>query len=196
TGTTWVDGNSGGEDAEGLWSPAGSTNTFLADMTKAIKAIKSATGLVPNALLIDYATYMALKEVDEILDKIKYTQRGVLTRELLAAILDLDDVIVGEAVYSTAEETADGTDFTAANIWEVNSGKGMGFVFYKPKKLGLKIVTAGMQYRLKQDNGKPRWVETWYEAPEKQDVYDVGEESDITEICTDAGYLFADTYAT
>ena len=196
TGTTWVDGASGGEDAEGLWSPAGSTNTFLADVKKAIKAIKTATGLKANAMLIDYATYMALKECAEILDKIKYTQRGVLTRDLLAAILELEDVIIGEAVYSTADEAADGDDFTARNIWEVNAGKGMGFVFYRPRKLGLKVVTAGMQYRLRQDNGKPRWVETWYEAPEKQDVYDVGEESDITEICADAGYLFKDTYST
>lgn len=196
TGTTWVDGNSGGEDAEGLWSPAGSTNTLIADITKGSKAIKSATGLTPNVLLIDYATYMAAKECEAILDKIKYTERGVLTRDLLAAILDLSEVLVADAVYSSANEKADGTDFTAAPIWEVNSGKGMGFLFYRPPKLGLKVVSAGMQYRLRQDNGSARWVETWYEAPEKQDVYDVGEESDITAICADAGYLFSDTYAT
>jgi len=196
TGTTWVDGNAGGEDAEGLWSPSGSTNTFLTDITTGKKAIKAATGLIPNALVIDYATYMALKECEAILDKIKYTQRGVLTRDLLAAILDLDEVLVGSAIYSDAEETAAGDDFNAVDIWTVNADKGMGFLFYRPRRVGLKVVTAGMQVRIAYENGLPRRTSTWREPAEHQDVYEVAEETDITVIASDAGYLWKDTYAT
>ena len=196
TGTTWADGVSGGEDAEGLWSPADSSNTFLADITTGTKAIKSASGVIPNTLIIDYATYMALKECSAILDKIKYTQRGVLTKELLAAILDLNEVLVGSSIYSDAEEKADGTDFNAVDIWTVNAGKGMGFLFYKPPRIGLKTLTAGLQVRVAYENGAPRRVTTWREAAEHQDVYEVAEETDITVICSDVGYLWKDTYAT
>ncbi len=195
TGTTWVDGNSGGEDAEGGWV-ASTGNTFFADVSKAKKAIKAAIGRPPNRLVIDYATYLGLKEVDDILDKIKYTQRGVVTREMLAAMLDLDEVLVGSAIYSSAEETAAGDDFTAVDIWTVNAGKGLGFLYYAPPKVGLKVQCAGMQVRIAYENGLARRTSTWREAARHQDVYEVAEETDIALIDAYAGYLFADTAAT
>lgn len=196
TGTTWVDGNAGGADAEGLWSPAGSTNTFLPDMITGKKAVKAAIGRVPNMLLIDYSTYLSLCECEAVLDKIKYTQRGVLSKELLAAMLDLDEVLVGSAIYSSAEETAAGDDFTAVDIWTITAGKGLGFLYYKPQKMGLKVQCAGLQVRIAYENGKARRTSTWRENAEHQDVYEVAEETDITLIDANAGYLFADTYAT
>ena len=196
TGTTWVDGNSGGEDAGGLWSPAGSTNTFLVDITTGRKAIQAATGMDPNCLVLDYATYLALKECDDILQKIKYTQKGVFGTALLAAILELEEVLVGKAIYSSAEETKAGTDFTAAKMWEVNAGKGMGFLYHRAKRLGLKAATAGVQVRIAYENGSPRRISTWREKAEHQDVYECAEETDIVVTAADLGYLWADTYAT
>lgn len=196
TGTTWVDGNSGGADAEGLWSPAGDTNTFLADIVTGKKAIKAACGMIANTLIIDYATYMSLKECAAILDKIKYTQRGVLTVDLLAAIADLNRVLVGSAIYSDAEETAAGDDFNAVDIWTVTAGKGMGFLAYIPPAVGIKVVSAGMQVRIAYENGLPRRTSTWREAAEHQEVYEVAEETDITVVSAYAGYLWSDTYAT
>lgn len=195
TGTTWVDGNASGEDAEGGWC-ASSGNTFLADIEKAQKAIKSAIGRRANVLLIDDRTYGGMKEIDALLDKIKYTQRGVLTKEMIAAMLDLDEVIVGSAIYSTAAEAADGSDFTAADIWTINAGKGMGFLFWRPPRVGLKMQCAGLQVRIAYENGGPRRTTMWREAARHQDVYEVAEETDIALIDANAGYLFADTYAT
>lgn len=193
---TWVDGASGGEDAEGLWAPAGATNTFLADMTKAQKAILAATGQNANVLVLDNATYLALKECEAILDKIKYTQRGVMTAELLAAMLELDEVLIGKAIKNTAKETKTGTEFTASALWEVNAGKGMGFLFHRPKSLGLKVASAGLQVRLAYEDDQPRRVSTWREAAEHQDVYEVAEETDIVQVHAALGYLFKDTYLT
>ncbi len=196
TGGTWVDGHSGGDDAEGLWSPTGATNTFLADISAGRKAVQKATGQTPNCLILDFATYEALKFCEAVLEKIKYTQRGVLTKELLAALCDLDEVLVGEAIYSTAEETAAGDDFTAAYIWEVNAGQGMGFLYYRPPAPGLKVVSAGYQVRAAYEDGAPRRVTTWREASKHQDVYEVAEETDIVQVSAYAGYLWKDTYAT
>ena len=195
TAGTWLDGNSGGVDAEGLWAPAGSTNTFLADIATGMKALK-ATGVIATDLVIDYATYLALKECEAVLDKIKYTQRGVLTKDLLAAILELKEVHVGSAVYSDAEETVAGDDWNDVDIWAVNDGKGMGFLYRKPPKLGLKMVTAGLQARIAYENGKARRTSTWRESAEHQDVYESAEETAIVQVCADAGYLWKDTYAT
>jgi hypothetical protein len=194
TAGTWADGAAGGQDAEGGWA-AGGGNTFLADIATGKKKIMEC-GVIPNVLIIDNATYLSLKEEDTILEKIKYTQRGVFGTDLLAALLELDEVLVGTAIKSDAEETAAGDDFNAVNIWEINADAGMGFLFYRPRRLGLKVPTAGLQVRIAYENGGPRRTSTWREAPEHQDVYEVAEETDILQVAADCGYLWHDTYAT
>jgi len=193
--TTWIDANADGEDAEGGWA-AGDGNTFLADIATGKKTIQLNTGVDPNVLIIDFQTYLSLKEESTILDKIKYTQRGVFTAELLAALLELDEVLVGKAIYSSAEETQAGDDFTGARIWEVNANKGMGFLFYRAPRVGLKVLTAGMQVRIAYEGGGPRRISTWREQAEHQDVYEVAEETDILAVAADCAYKWCDTYAT
>lgn len=195
TGNVWADGNSGGEDAQGLWSPTGSTNTFLADIAKGVKAIQSTSGVTPNCLVIDFATYNALKNCEELLDRIKYTQRGVFTKELLAALLELEEILVGSAIVNTAKETKAGTEFTSKYIWEVNSGKGMGYLFHRPARPGRKTPAPGYQVRTAYEGGQPRRVTTWREAAAHQDVYEVAEEADMVLVDAALGYLWKDTFA-
>lgn len=196
TGSAWCGGSAGGEDAEGLWSPVGATNTFLTDIEYRRKMIRSYIGRNPNFLVIDDATYGALKECEALLAKIQYTQRGIITAELIAAMLDLDEVMVGKAIYSSANEAADKSDFTPVDIWTVNAGKGMGFLGYRPPSIGLKVQCAGMQYRIKYENGQARRATSWRESAEHQDVYEVAEETDIVVVDAYAGFLWKDTYAT
>lgn len=184
-----------GEDAAGLWA-AGAGNTFLADVRARVETIRGNTGMKPNTLIIDFGTYNSLKEESTVLDKIKYTERGVLTKELLAAILELDEVLIGEAIVSTAKESKAGTDFTAANVWEKNAGKGSAFLFYRAAAPGLKTPSAGYQARVAYEDGSPRRSTTWREAAEHQDVYEVAEETDIVQTGADLGFLWYDTLLT
>jgi len=184
-----------GEDAGGLWA-AGEGNTFLTDVQARIETIRANTGLKPNKLMIDHGTYNSLKRESTVLDLIKYTERAVLTKELLAAILELDEVLIGEAIKSTAKETKAGTDFTASNIWEKNAGKGSAFLYYAPPTPGLKTPSAGYQARVAYEDGSPRRTTTWREAAEHQDVYEVAEETDIVQTGADLGFLWYDTLLT
>ncbi len=191
---TWS-GVSGGEDADGKWA-AGAGNTFLANVRARVETVRANTGLKPNTLVIDFGTYNSLKEESTVLDKIKYTERGVLTKELLAAILELDAVLVGEAVYSTAKETKSGTEFSAANVWEKNAGKGAAFLFYRPQAPGLRMPSAGFQPRRAYQNGSPRRITTWREPAEHQDVFEVAEDTHIVQTGADLGFLWIDTLKT
>lgn len=184
-----------GEDAAGLWA-AGAGNTFLTDVRARVETIRANTGLKPNVLLMDFGTYNSLKEESTVLSKIQYTERAVLTKDLLAAILELEEVLIGEAIYSTAKEKKDGTDFTASNIWEKNAGKGSAFLFYRPPSAGLKTPSAGYQARIAYENGSPRRTSTWREQAEHQDVYEVAEETDILITGADLGFLWTDTLLT
>ena len=190
---TWS--GAAGEDAGGLWA-AGDSNTFLEDIRTRVETIRSNTGLKPNRLIIDHGTYTSLKEEATLLDKIKHTERGVLTSELIAALLGLDEVLIGEAIKNTAKETKAGTEFTAVNVWEKNAGKGSAFLYYSPVRPGLKVASAGYQARVAYENGMARRTTSWRESARHQDVYEVAEETDILQTGADLGFLWYDTLLT
>ncbi len=192
--TVWSSIAASGEDAEGLWA-AGAGNTFLIDVKARKGTIQGNTGLMPNCLLMDVGTYMSLTEESTVLDKIKYTQKGVLTADLLAAILDLEEVIVAPAVYSSAKETKAGTDFTAVKIWENTATKGMAFLFYRPGAPGLKVPSAGYIARSGLFPGGVR-VQTWREDSKHQDVYEAAEKIDVVASGLDLGFMWKDTLVT
>jgi len=190
--STWSSAN---EDAEGLWA-AGASNTFIEDVETRIETIRGNTGLRPNVLMLSANTLKELKMESSLLDRIKYTQRGVLTPDLIAAVVGVQECLIGDAIYSSAEETAAGDDFTAVNVWELNASKGSAFLFYRPPAPGLKIPSAGYQARENYEDGSPRRSTTWREEAEHQDVYEVAESTDIVQACSDLGFLWYDTIAT
>jgi hypothetical protein len=185
-----------GEDAGGLWAPNDATNTFIDDIETRIETIRSVTGFRPNVLMLSANILPKLKKLDAILDRIRYTERGIVTAPLIAACFELDECIIGDAIYSTAKEKKSGTDFTAVNVWEKNAGKGSAFLFYRPPSIGLKVPAPGMQARAAYEDGQPRRVTTWREAAEHQDVYEVAEETDILQTGEDLGFLWYDTILT
>jgi hypothetical protein len=185
-----------GEDAAGLWAPNDATNTFFVDVETRIETIRSNTGVRPNVLVLSANTLASLKQVDAILNRIRYVERGILTAPLIAAMFELDECLIGEAVTSSAKEKADGSDFAAVNIWETNATKGGAFLFYRPPSVGLKTPSAGMQCRCAYEDGSPRRVTVWREAAEHQDVYEVAEETDIVITGADLGFYWYDTILT
>ena len=76
----------------------------------AISAIKRSIGRKPNVSVIPADVWKVLKTHPALIEKIKYVQRGILTPELFAELVGLDEVRVGEAVTTT-----DGTALT--DIW-------------------------------------------------------------------------------
>lgn len=192
-GGTWS--GVAGEDAEGGWA-AGESNTFIADVEARIETIRGNTGFRPNVLMLSANNLPQLKQESDVLDRIKYTERGIVTAALIAAMFELEEVLIGDAIYSDAEETKAGDDFNAVNIWEKNATKGSAFLFYRPKRPGLKIPSAGYQAREPYEDGKPRRTTTWREAAEHQDVYEVAESTDIVQAGADLGFLWYDTIVT
>ncbi len=192
--TTWADGNAAGEDAAGLWAPGGS-NTMIADVRNGKATIRSKTGVIPNVLIIDYTTFESLIEEDTISDKIKHTRLGVLTEQLLAQILGLDEVLVARSIENTANEVSGADSFTSANIWETNADKGAAFLFFRPQRMGLKVPAALGQFRVKMSNGAGRLTTTWREPAEHQWVYESAEDTDIVALHANLGYQWIDTFA-
>jgi hypothetical protein len=76
------------------------------DISNAKVQIAQTTGYDPNVLVLGYPVFNALKNHPTILDRIKYTERGIVTADLLAALFEVDKVVVAKAVKNTAPRGA------------------------------------------------------------------------------------------
>lgn len=197
--TVWSGIAATGEDAEGLSAPAGNTNTFIVDVETRKETIRSATGFQPNVLLMDAITWSKIKQVDAILDRIKYgggeADPAKVTARMIAALFELDEVVVAGAIKSTAKETKAGTDFVSAPIWTVTTTKGMAFLSYRPRNPGLKNPSPGY---IARSGLYPEGIRlrTWREENKNQDVYEATEKAHIVAACLDLGFMWQDTNAT
>lgn len=81
-------------------------STPIEDIEAKRMAIARTTGQKPNVLVLGPETESALKNNAEILARILYTERGIVTRDLLAALFDVDEVLVPVVVENTAREGA------------------------------------------------------------------------------------------
>jgi|GEM_PF-1293684 len=203
TAATWADGVSGGEDAAGAWASDAGTNTFLADIKTALQALRG-KGIASGSnmeirLLLDDLTFDEVTEISGVKDQFKYTSAESITPDMLARMLKIDKVIVPSVIENTAKETKAGTEFTASRVWKINANKGMALLYAYPKRLGLRVMSAGLivndRFDEEEGGGHER-VMKWREAPNHQDVYEVAELRDQLQVCADAAYMFKDTIAT
>jgi hypothetical protein len=101
-GTDYAGGSSASGNTLKYWSS--SSSTPIADITNAAIAINTATGYMPNKLVLGLNTFNALAQNDDLLQRIKYTQRGVVTPDIMASVFGIDRVLVSKAVENTANE--------------------------------------------------------------------------------------------
>lgn len=86
-------------------------STPIEDILTWMLTMEQATGgWRPNVLVIGPQVELALLKHPDFLDRIKYTQTGVLTMQLVASMLGVDRVLVPRVVYNTANEGATETN--------------------------------------------------------------------------------------
>lgn len=96
------------------WDVAGSTP--IQDVSTGKMQIASVTGYKPNTLVLGANVYERLRNHDDILGRIVFTQRGYVTADILAQLFDVERVVVGWAVQNSARKgAAEDTDFLLGN---------------------------------------------------------------------------------
>ena len=78
----------------------------IGDITRAGVQMASETGYKPNKLVLSPFVFNALKNHEDILDRIKYTQRGIVTTDLLATLFEVESVYVAWSVVNSATKGA------------------------------------------------------------------------------------------
>ena len=90
----------------------------IKDAKTARLAIHRLVGQYPNTMFIGVSSWQKLIEHPLLLDKYKYSQKGILTEELIAAVFMVDEVVVGDTSYNSA---AEGQTAVGADIWGTNA---------------------------------------------------------------------------
>ena len=133
--SAWTGGTSNNLDVN--WSASDATP--VADVQKQKMSILSKTGYMPNVLVCGADAYSTLINADDVVDRIKHTQRGVLGQDLLAAVLGVDKVYVMYAGENTAAE-----DQTASNSFI--GGAGTCILVYSAPAPSLLHASAGYTF--------------------------------------------------
>ena len=98
------------------WSQFATANP-VDDIERNSLAIESTTARIPSDLTIGREVWSKLKQNPLLMEKIKFTQRAVLTTELVAALLELRRINIGRAIEVTSPEGA------AADVFAFLFGK-------------------------------------------------------------------------
>lgn len=135
--STWTGSSTAGDITPGvLWSAGGSTP--IEDLRTQLRSVKGKTGYRANKVAMGDPVWDTLQDHPDFLERIKYTQTAIVTTALLAAVLGVDEVLVGGAIQNTAVEgAADALSFLFDN--DV-------LVVYAPSSPGLMKPTGGYTF--------------------------------------------------
>lgn len=90
------------------WDLSGSDP--IQDVDNEKSQVKSKTGFLPNTLVVTPDVFFVLRNHPLVLDRIKYTQRAIVTEDLLAALFGVEKFLVMWAVLDTAPEQVPNVD--------------------------------------------------------------------------------------
>lgn len=82
------------------------SSTPIEDIRRQATLFGKLTGFRPNRLVLGWDVYDILTQHPEFLERIKYSEKGIVTKDLMASLWDIEQVLVPMAIENTAEEQA------------------------------------------------------------------------------------------
>ena len=133
----WTGSTTGTDVTPGtLWDAASSDP--IADIRAEIRAVHKKTSYKPNTLTVGALVWDVLQDHPTFLERIKYTEKGVVTTDLIASLLGLERVLVADAIEDTGVEGA-------AESLDYVFGKD-ALLSYAPKRPALMMPSAGYTF--------------------------------------------------
>lgn len=157
------------------WSDYANSNPF-GDIQTGRSAIHQATGKNPNVMLVGRQVHDKLIHHPDILERIKYVQRGIVTADLLAAVFEVERYVVSEAQADSANKGQ-----TASLSYLM--GKDV-VLAVKPPRPSLKMIALGAIFRFRQ-----QLIKRYREEKIESDVFEISHSQDEKLIAAACGYL-------
>lgn len=140
----WGTDKTGGTDFV-VWSDY-ANSTPIEDVDDGLTAIQGNTGREPNILVVGRQVFDKLKRHPNLIDLYKHTNVGILTPEQVRAALNVQTLLIGNAIRTTSLESA--SSITYSRIWAKHA-----LLMFVPETPGLRVPAATYAFEWDIDGG-------------------------------------------
>jgi hypothetical protein len=103
--STWTGSTTAGDITPGTkWDATSATP--IQDIEEQLDSIEARTGYRGNTVVMGVAAMSAFRNSGDVVDRVKYTQKGVVTEDMIAGLLGVEKVVVARGIQNTALEGA------------------------------------------------------------------------------------------
>lgn len=170
----------------------------IGDMSKMVLNFRKLTGFAPNKMVLGAEVMAALKQHPDIIDRIKYTQKGIVTEDLIATLFDVDQLMVSYATSTSVNEKNDARVQDAAGSFDwINNAKG-ALLCYSTGSPSLQTPTAGYTFTWNgylSGNGQGLKVKRFRMEHIAADRIEAEMTYDMKVVCADMGVYLASAVA-
>lgn len=139
----WNTDLAGGTDF-GQWSDAGSDP--IGDVAQYVVDFRRETGFAPNIMILGAEVMKALKQHPDIIDRIKYTQRGIVTEDLIATLFGVEQLYTSYATVAAGPQIPDARSQDAAASYDFITNAKSALLLYSPATPSLMTPSAGYTF--------------------------------------------------
>jgi len=164
------------------WSDYTNSDPF-SDIQTAKDTVQKNGLMAVNTCFMGYEVWSKLQHHPDLLERVKYSQKAVLTEDLFASLFGFKNVFIGKAVKNTA---ADGASDSMTYIWPKSF-----WVAYTTPTPGIRTLSAG--YHLQLTNG--RVIDRWDEPAVKSEFVRITDYYEAKIVASEAIYLIKNAVA-
>ena len=135
-----------------------------------------------NRMVLAREAYGGLKENANVIDRIKHVQKGVVTKDLLQSLFELDALAIPGAIYASNKR---GATLARARIWPKHS-----LLLYAPPRPALMRPSAGYSFQWNFLPRHPVYTRRMYLSLKKSTRIESHAYLDMKQTSADAGYMF------
>jgi hypothetical protein len=139
----WNTDLAGGDDF-GQWSDAGSDP--IGDVAQYVVDFRRETGFAPNIMILGAEVMKALKQHPDIIDRIKYTQRGIVTEDLIATLFGVEQLYTSYATVAAGPQIPDARSQDAAASYDFITNAKSALMLYAPSTPSVMTPSAGYTF--------------------------------------------------
>lgn len=126
------------------WSDAGSDP--IGDVARWILNYRKLTGFKPNKMVLGAEVMNALKQHPDIIDRIKYTQKGIVSEDLIATLFNVDQLFTSYATIADGPQIPDAALQDAGATYDFMTNAKDVLLAYAPGAPSLMTPSAGYTF--------------------------------------------------
>jgi len=165
-------------DGTDQWDDFANSNP-ISDIETGKQSVFDLIGKEANLIAMGKQVWDEVKNHPDLLDRIKYSMKGIITEQLVAEVFGVQNLVVGKVLYNTAKE---GQTFSPAHVW----GKKVLVAYVEPKPA---LESPTLCYNFMFQDFQTR---TWFDEDRKSTAVEVENIRDIEIVDVNAGYLIVD----